>query len=79
MNKYWSVGILRLVIDLWKNPETHTIVDSILSNLSKKYGVEKRKAVPILAKKLEPILIEMGYEVTEGVVNNWHLISNKEA
>ena len=70
MNKYWSVGILRLVIDLWKNPETHTIVDNILSNLSKKYGVEKRKAVLILAKKLEPILIEMGYEVTEGVVNN---------
>ena len=65
------MGLLRLVIDLWKRETTHRLVEKILEYISRKYRMKLLRTVQVFAEGLKPLLLEMGYEVTyTGVVNN---------
>ena len=77
MDEYWSVGLLRLVIDLWRRKTTCRLIEKMLKHFSKKHKLAPLDAIPMLAENLKPLLLEMGYEVTSsGVVNNTR--SNKQ-
>ncbi|RLI00885.1 hypothetical protein DRO30_05010 [Candidatus Bathyarchaeota archaeon] len=70
MSKYHSVGVLRLVLDLWRSSRTHTIMDKLLKSLANYYAVELNKVFPYTVRHFERLLKLLGYEVKGGVVNN---------
>ena len=71
MNEYWSVGLIRLVIDLWKRKATCRLVEKMLKRVSKKHGLRLLDAIPVLAENFKSLLLEMGCEITNsGVVNS---------
>ena len=69
MSKWHSVGVLRLILDLWKLPSTHNLIEGYLRMLAKRNRVKVSKAFPYAMKEFERFLKSLGYEVVSGVVN----------
>ena len=70
MDKYWSVGTLRLILDLRRSPRTSSLIDELIRGYSERYNVGMNEALPYCAKMFETLLARLGYEVGNGVVNN---------
>mgnify|MGYP007013838946 CR=1 FL=1 len=69
MSKWHSVGVLRLILDLWKLPNTHNLIEGYLRRLAKRHRVKVNKVFPYAMKEFERFLRSLGYEVVNGVVN----------
>ena len=71
MNEYWSIGLIRLVIDLWRRKATCRIVEKMLKRVSKRHGLRLLDSVLVPTENFKSSLLEMGYEITSsGIVNN---------
>ena len=70
MDKYWSVGTLRLILDLRRSPRTSSLIDELIRGCAKRYNVGMNEALSYCAKMFENLLARLGYEVGNGVVNN---------